>query len=103
MTDDDIPEQSPGGRLRARLRDLEELRLRINRELAEVRYQVARLEGSSPRSLAARHAANVTPDDITAGDVRTWGKAHGWELGDRGRLPADLIAAYLERPREDRE
>lgn len=99
----EIPEQSPGGLLRAELRDLEDLRIRVNARLAEVRYRVARLEGSSPRALAARHAANVTPDDVTAGDVRAWGRAHGWTLGDRGRLPADLIAAYLERPREDRE
>ncbi|MEJ7648159.1 MAG: Lsr2 family protein [Nakamurella sp.] len=28
-------------------------------------------------------------------DMRTWGRANGWpSLGDRGRIPADVEAAY---------
>lgn len=28
-------------------------------------------------------------------DIRVWARAHGWpDLGDRGRVPAEAIAAY---------
>ncbi|GAB3250221.1 hypothetical protein GCM10027425_07490 [Alteromonas gracilis] len=33
--------------------------------------------------------------------LRAWGRANGWTLGDRGRLPAELREAYLKaNPRE---
>lgn len=33
-------------------------------------------------------------DDAAAADIRAWGNARGWDVGDYGRLPADLRSAY---------
>jgi hypothetical protein len=30
------------------------------------------------------------------GEIRAWARAHGYEVGDRGRLPADVVRAYRE-------
>jgi len=30
-----------------------------------------------------------------AGAVRTWVRAHGYAVGDRGRMPAEIIAVFL--------
>jgi hypothetical protein len=49
----------------------------------------------------------VVPEGICASDVRTWGNRNGWNLGKRGRLPREVIDAYLAahkpRPRVDLE
>ncbi|MFT3873666.1 MAG: exonuclease domain-containing protein [Nocardioides sp.] len=35
------------------------------------------------------------PDGITSADVREWGRQNGWEVGVRGRLNRDLLAAFV--------
>ncbi|MFZ5870986.1 MAG: BREX-2 system adenine-specific DNA-methyltransferase PglX [Actinomycetota bacterium] len=30
------------------------------------------------------------------GEIRAWARAHGYDVGDRGRLPADVVRAYRE-------
>jgi hypothetical protein len=48
---------------------------------------------SAPRS--ARKASAGTRSRTDQSDVRTWARANGWPtLGDRGRMPADALAAY---------
>lgn len=41
------------------------------------------------RALAPRIAA-----DPMQADVRRWAKNNGWRIGERGRVPADVLAAY---------
>lgn len=35
----------------------------------------------------------------TVSEVRAWGKEHGFQLGDRGRLPAEVWQAWESRER----
>lgn len=39
-----------------------------------------------------RTRGSKPPDPVA---VRTWARAHGYEVKDRGRVPAAVIAAYL--------
>lgn len=82
--------QTPAGQLRARIAQLEQLRDRIDEELTTERHRLRRL------GLANTQAhRTIVPQGVDPAAVRSWGRAHGWTLGDRGRLPADLITAYL--------
>lgn len=82
--------QTPAGALRHRIAELEELRDRVDAELAQTRARLRRL------GLANTQAhRTIVPDGIDPAKVRAWGRHHGWTLGNRGRLPADLITAYL--------
>jgi hypothetical protein len=51
----------------------------------------ARRSGGSGRS--ARPAASGSDRERTQA-IREWGRAHGHEVSERGRLSADLVAAY---------
>lgn len=82
------PAQAPANVLRERLEDLHELRGRIDAEIADVEHRLRRIE---------RFEELVTPAGVDSAAVRAWGRDHGWTLGDRGRLPADLLHAYLNR------
>jgi hypothetical protein len=44
-------------------------------------------------SRPSRRASVVKPDPAS---VRAWAKANGHEVNDRGRVPANLTAAYVE-------
>ena len=46
---------------------------------------------STPRRRAAGRHSNGS-NDVSA--VRVWAKEHGYELGDRGRIPAEILNAY---------
>lgn len=82
--------QTPAGQLRARIAQLEQLRARVDDELDDARRRLRRL------GLANTQAhRTIVPQVTDPSAVRAWGRAHGWTLGDRGRLPADLITAYL--------
>ncbi|WP_394553908.1 Lsr2 family protein [Agromyces sp. MMS24-JH15] len=49
--------------------------------------------GRAPRGTgAARTATTSSRGDLAA--ARTWLREHGYEVGDRGRIPADLLEAY---------
>jgi hypothetical protein len=93
-----IPEQSPTGFLRQRIADLEELARRVDAELADKRARLERIERLADGPAAP--ARNTVPPGVDSRAVREWGLANGWALGDRGRLPADLITAYGQRARE---
>ena len=44
-----------------------------------------------PRSTARRHVSAIDTHK-----VREWAKEQGFEIKDRGRVPADLVAKYQE-------
>lgn len=47
-----------------------------------------------PKAAKSNGKSDLSKEDRAA--IRAWGKANGWDaLGDRGRLPAALIEAYL--------
>ena len=46
---------------------------------------------SSPRRRGAGRHSNGS-NDVTA--VREWARSNGYSIGDRGRIPATVIAAY---------
>jgi Lsr2 len=46
--------------------------------------------GTSKRAPRGRRAASTI--DTTA--IRTWARAQGYDIKDRGRVPADLVAKY---------
>ena len=50
----------------------------------------------APKPSPARSVGSVVPPGVDSRHVRGWGRAHGWQLGSRGRLPQDLIDAYLQ-------
>lgn len=68
-----------------------------------------------PRVLCREHASaskariipfwgelDLSPDSeqseqATPAEYRAWGKANGWEIGERGRIPTDLRKAYHEQ------
>lgn len=46
---------------------------------------------TAPRRAAARRSSGSGTDTKA---VREWARANGHEVSDRGRIPADLVAAY---------
>jgi DNA polymerase-3 subunit epsilon len=62
----------------------------------------ANAETAAPAVTTTRRAVAVSPtaaSGMVAGPspalVRAWGRDNGWEVGQRGRLPAGLLDAYL--------
>jgi hypothetical protein len=59
------------------------------------RQKAAATPGPRSRKAAtrpSRRASAVKPDPAS---VRAWAKANGHEVNDRGRVPANLTAAYV--------
>ncbi|MEO7746254.1 MAG: histone-like nucleoid-structuring protein Lsr2 [Actinomycetota bacterium] len=54
------------------------------------RGRSAAASGTAPRKRAAARAAVSTP----TADLRRWAKAEGYQVNDRGPLPADVVAAH---------
>lgn len=85
-----IENATPVGALRQRITDLETLRDRVDVELAETRHRLRRLGYANTRA-----HTTVVPEGTKPADVRRWARAQGWVVGDRGRMPANVIDAYL--------
>lgn len=82
--------QTPAGAIRRRITDLENLRDRIDTELADQRARLRRI------GLANTQAhRTIVPEGIDPAKVRAWARRQGLTVGDRGRLPADVITAYI--------
>ena len=45
---------------------------------------------AAPRRRSGRHSNGA--NDVTA--IRAWAQAQGLKVGDRGRIPAEILAAY---------
>lgn len=50
---------------------------------------------SSPASSGRPAATRRDPEQLTA--IRTWARQNGFQVSDRGRIPAEVEAAYNER------
>jgi nucleoid-associated protein Lsr2 len=53
--------------------------------------------GSARRATAGRSGRRASSVDTVA--VRAWAREHGYDIKDRGRVPADLVAKYEEAAR----
>jgi hypothetical protein len=64
----------------------------------ELRSALARYIEAGRRvtgTTGATHNGRKTPAlGATNTDIRTWAKAHGLQVKDRGRVPADVLAQY---------
>lgn len=56
--------------------------------------EAAHRVGSARRKPGRKGAPKTAGTDTKA--VREWAKENGWEVSDRGRIPADVMAAYAE-------
>jgi hypothetical protein len=54
----------------------------------------ARKLGGTPRRSTARGGRKPSPIDTVA--VRSWARENGYDIKDRGRVPAALVAKYRE-------
>jgi len=68
-------------------------RLRTN--LAEFVTVAHRLGVRTARGTARRPAASTQTREHNQA-VRDWARTNGWPMSDRGRIPADVVAAYQE-------
>lgn len=48
------------------------------------------------RSIPGQRRSGAAPSGLDVKAVRAWAKEHGYEVSSRGRLPAEVIAAYNE-------
>lgn len=57
--------------------------------------------GVSLAPIARKFARRAETGDPTPSQLRAWGRDNGWTLGERGRLPAELLDAYrAEHPKQ---
>ncbi|WP_445548796.1 Lsr2 family DNA-binding protein [Frankia sp. CiP1_Cm_nod2] len=56
----------------------------------------ARTAGSPARPPRAVAAAPVLPPDHDPAQIRSWARANGRHIGDRGRIPSDVIDAFRQ-------
>lgn len=77
-------------------------------ELAKTEAELAELLGAADDAVEATAAVSTTAAAPEPGkqepaqlafdpNVRAWAKSHGWEVGDRGRMSAAVVNAYLAR------
>jgi hypothetical protein len=67
----------------------EELRNNLKTYIAH-----ARKVGSTARRSGARSARK--PSALNSVDIRNWARENGYDIKDRGRVPAGLVAKYRE-------
>jgi hypothetical protein len=48
-----------------------------------------------------RTSGSATSGSSDAGKIRTWAKENGFELSNRGRIPAHVVEAYQQAQAED--
>ena len=74
-------------------RHTDELRTTLNSYIEHSR----KVGGAARRAAAARGGRRASSVDTVA--VRAWAREHGYDIKDRGRVPADLVAKYEEAVR----
>jgi hypothetical protein len=55
-----------------------------------------RVSGTSRRPARGGHRGSASGLNTTNTEVREWAKAHGIEVKDRGRMPAELVVKFKE-------
>lgn len=77
---------------RQRVADLERISVRVLDELRAERAALVRITGyvERPHLVPSVPVLTVAP----AVSVREWARANGHVVADRGRLPAEVLAAY---------
>jgi hypothetical protein len=53
--------------------------------------------GRRPASAAARRGAPARTDREQAKAIRDWARRNGYKVGDKGRIPAEVVDAYNSR------
>ncbi|MGK0721142.1 histone-like nucleoid-structuring protein Lsr2 [Leucobacter sp. W1478] len=74
--------------------DLTDEHVKEMREALSPYLVVARKTGNTPRSASRASARVGTGGTSNVKAMRTWLRAQGLEVSDRGRIPAALIAQY---------
>jgi hypothetical protein len=72
------------------------------REALEPFIEVARRPGGRGRRSSGRQAQTsrtLGSDREHSAAVREWARANGWDVADRGRIPANVLEAYENRHR----
>lgn len=64
------------------------------REVLAPYIRAGRKASSGPARRGARRASSGQSE---AGAIREWAKANGFEVSERGRVPANVVAAYNAR------
>jgi hypothetical protein len=57
---------------------------------------VAAARPGRPQIRSASFATHGGPAESTS-QIRQWARANGYEIGDRGRIPTEILAAYSTR------
>ncbi len=57
--------------------------------------KAGRRVGGASRGASASKRRPASRSDL--GAVREWAQANGYKVGDRGRIPADVLEAYAQR------
>lgn len=68
---------------------------RLRAGLAEFVTVAHRLGGRAKQGTARRPAATAETREHNQA-VRDWARTNGWPMSDRGRIPADVVAAYQD-------
>lgn len=76
-----------------RLRELKELRARIDHEIH--RLELDQGNRGRARKVPRRRAAPQSSDGPRAADIRAWANANGYQMGTRGRIRQEIRDAYL--------
>ena len=61
-----------------------------------LRHVQPAIEARDPGKTRRPRPSTPSPTDVDPSEVRTWARANGYEIGDRGRIRAEIIEAYLQ-------
>jgi hypothetical protein len=63
---------------------------------AKTRTRSSKSKGGAGSSKRTGRAAKVVEPSVDAAELRSWARAHGYTVSDRGRVPGAVAAAYRE-------
>ncbi|CAN5555090.1 Lsr2 family protein [soil metagenome] len=61
---------------------------------SKLRTQVTPWMEAARRTGGTRRPARQKATDSDSTDIRSWARAHGYDVGDRGRIPQDASTAF---------
>lgn len=68
---------------------------RTNRSRTTTSTPIPASRSTPSRPATARRPARRDPEQLEG--IRIWARAHGFDVGERGRIPAEIEAAYNRR------